>query len=127
MHSDAIILHLSEIGLRDPMQHQAVSEAIDIIRAAKGLTNADVPWLPAGEHFVLVAERDTFQPVTYEWDALGIPHPTIPQHPPGGPITWEHYLGEHTTRDAIAKRVESLGERYGRKAIAKLVFVRADL
>jgi hypothetical protein len=101
--------------------------AIDHIEANAGLTAADVPWLPPGDHFVTVAERDSFVVPSYEWDAYGIPRPVGDRSMPIGPITWEHYLGESTTRDAIDGHIRGLGERYGRKAIAKLVFVMADL
>lgn len=118
---------LAEIPLREPRHHEAIGAAIDFIRSSKGLTSEDVSWLPPGDHFVMVAERDSREERRFTWDAFGIPHLDCTIHQPLGPITWEHYLGEHTSREQIAKRSDQFGSDYGRKAIAKLVFVRADL
>lgn len=118
-----------ELGLapKNEKLRAILDAAAQLIAANLSLTAADVPWLPPGEHFVMVTERDTFQTPTYAWDEFGIPYPEGDPRPPHGPLTFEHYLGESTSRDAIAKHVESMGGKYGRKAIARLVFVRADL
>ncbi len=79
-------------------------------------------WLPLAAHFVLVVEDDDGKPPRYECDQLGIPH--LVQG--GNPIVWEHRVGEGTDLRAVRQQRDSLGRRYGRVAIAKLVFVEGD-
>lgn len=84
-------------------------------------------WLPPGEHFVVIVENDSGRPIRYEWDAYGIPH-VAPECEgcEGKTITFEHYLGHHTTATEIRAHAAQLRGRYGRIAIAKLVIVEED-
>jgi hypothetical protein len=89
--------------------------------------NAIVPaWLPPGDHYVMVVESDSFSPHAprFAWDQYGIPYQIDPYH--SGPITWEHYIGDGTKLEEVGKRRSAMGNRCGRTAIARLVFVEAD-
>lgn len=93
---------------------------------SSGAKTAQADWLPPGEHFVVITERDSQNERRYVCDVFGIPHLDCEVHQPIGPITGEHYIGENTHRDAITMRANCLRMQYGRVAIAKLVIVEAD-
>lgn len=79
-------------------------------------------WIPPGDHFVLVVENDSWDQRNFTCDQYGIP---VPLHPgmPSGPITWEHYIGKGTALEAVRA---NRSHRYGRTAIARLVFVEVE-
>jgi hypothetical protein len=96
-----------------------------VAKAVAAADSRQPDWIPAGDHFVLIVENDSHQPL-YEWDRFGIPRQIELFSTPGGPITFEHYIGERTTRPAVEKLAQRMQGRYGRVAIAKLTFVAVD-
>jgi hypothetical protein len=80
-------------------------------------------WVPPGPHFVLVTEGDGGDELArpaFRCDAYGIPEPT--GEGVRGPITWEHYLGKGTQLETVRTNAGTFN-RYGRTAIARLVFL----
>jgi hypothetical protein len=58
----------------------------------------------------------------------GEPHVIVASHdgvhPDRGPLVWEHYIGAHTTREAVNRSAAGLERRYGACRIARLVFAQ---
>lgn len=63
------------------------------------------------EHFVVVTERDCSEAHIGRYGG-----------DPRGPIVWETYLGQATTREGAEARARSLGTTHGWTRVARLVF-----
>lgn len=81
-------------------------------------------WIPPGAHFVLVVEDDRGYPAQrFTCDPYGCPVPLYEGADMAPrPITWEHEIGRFTSLEEVKRHRDGCGQRYGRTAIARLVF-----